>query len=393
MALTAARSFPVLAHLPGDLVTRGGLTSQFITQIEAAISGAATLAPGAIVSLSALIWVQGEQDGTTNGGTGTPPETYQADLDAWISGMRNHFNNDRLPVILGSMAPEYFSTGAVGAINAVHAATPYRVPFTGFALGAYGYVNSDGIHISDLGQRRAAKIMYEEFQRTRNGLAPVYPQSGLPQPPSDGYEPFNGIAITDTFSRTVADVVGSAANTGQVWEGATGRFAVDGSRLVRHPTLGGTSNRIKSTAIGDMGFSAVCKHQTVSGTAITTRFYFSHQAETDGIRIQISVGSTGVATATLLLYKGNVATTLATWPAGTLPSNTAAADYPISAAKDGVNITATLNGQTVTATLTEDQNTGIAQIGQYFAVSTTAPVGGFELDNLSVTVKGKRPIS
>lgn len=371
----------------------GGLSEQFTAQLTAARTQAATLWPSAVVSLDAVLWVQGEQDGTTSGGTGTPPATYQADLDAWIAGIRSYANDPRLPVIIGSMAPEYFSTGAVGALNTVHAGTPYRVPFTGYALGAYGYVNSDGIHISDLGQRRAGKVMYEEFQRVRNGLAPVYPANGLPTPPSDGYEPFNGVAITDTFTRTAPELSGTAATTGQVWEGATGRFAVDGSRMVRHASLGGTSNRIKSTAIGDMGFSVVCKHQSLNGTAITTRFLFSHQAETDGIRIQISVGATGVATCTLLLYKVNAATTLATWPAGTIPNNTAAADYPVSGSKDGVNITATINGSTVVATLTEEQNAGIALTGQYFAVSSTAPVGGFELDNLSVTVKGKRPIA
>lgn len=371
----------------------GGLAEQAVAQLEAAFSEAADIWPNAKVSLDAILWVQGEQDGTTNGGTGTPPATYQADLDALIAGLRTTFEDDRLPFILGSMAPEYFATGAVAAINTVHAGTPYRVPFTGYALGAYGYVNADNLHISDLGQRRAGKLLYEEFQRVRNGLTPVYPASGVPAPPSDGYEPFNGTAISDTFTRTAADVVGTAANSGQPWEGVGGRFAVDGSRLVRHASLGGTTNRIKSTAIGDMGFSAVCKHQSLTGTSITTRLYFSHQAETDGIRIQISVGSTGVVTCTLLLYKANVATTLATFPAGTIPNNTAAADYAVSALKDGLNITATINGQTVAATLTEEQNTGIAQTGQYFAVSTTAPLGGFELDNLIVTVKGKRPIA
>ena len=369
----------------------GNLTAQFISQMQDGLASAAAFWPGAQRTIDGIIWVQGEQDGTLNGGTGTPQSTYQADLDALIAGLRSTFLIPRLPFIIGSMAPEYFSTAVVATIHAVHADTPYRVPFTGFALGSYGYVNSDNVHINDLGQRLAGRRQYEEFQRVRNGIIPLNPRTGRPTTPSDGYDDFNGIAISDTFSRTAAELVGSISDSGQAWEGIAGRFAVNGTRLIRHANLGTTSNRIKSTAIGDMSFSVTMRLATNLGASQTTRFNWSHQSETTGLRIQISGGST--ATCQLILLKqGSSTVVLATWAAGTIPSSTAAADYVVTGTKNGPSVSASINGITVSATLTDEQAATIDNIGQWFAVSTTHPAG-FELDNLTITCKGKRLIS
>lgn len=155
----------------------GNLSAQAVAQTQAALVAAEAAYPNAVVSLDAILWIQGETDSTTTAMISGP--VYRVDLDALIAGVRSSFELPELPFILGQMLPEALGTGTRDAVNAVHQNTPYRVAFTGFSLAPSGMQNGDNLHFDAAGQRVNGSRMYAEFQRVRAGLAPVNPDAAF----------------------------------------------------------------------------------------------------------------------------------------------------------------------------------------------------------------------
>lgn len=127
-----------------------------ITQTTAALAAA-----GSNARVVAALWLQGETDGDNN----VTQNTYAADLDALINGLRTRLGVPGLPFIVGQMVPEYFSTGSRTAINAAHLDTPNRVTRTAVALAPTASNNGDGNHFNAPGQRIIGKRMFDAYRQ------------------------------------------------------------------------------------------------------------------------------------------------------------------------------------------------------------------------------------
>ncbi|WP_435084360.1 sialate O-acetylesterase [Gordonia hongkongensis] len=118
------------------------------TQLDLAIAAA-----GANSRVTAILWIQGENDA----GLGMSAATYQAHLDGMIDALRTRYGAT-IPFVVGQMVPSFIASsgGAYVAINDVHIDTPRRKPYCAFAYGASGpgTVNaSQPIHYSAAGGR------------------------------------------------------------------------------------------------------------------------------------------------------------------------------------------------------------------------------------------------
>ena len=117
--------------------------------VEQAIGAiAAAQAAGYLVVLKGVLWHQGE------GNSGTSPSTYADRLDALIADYRADLDAPDLPVVVGQMCPEGIAASGAGreAIDAVHRATPSRVPHTGFAPATRdGHLPGDTTHFDSTG--------------------------------------------------------------------------------------------------------------------------------------------------------------------------------------------------------------------------------------------------
>lgn len=127
---------------------------------------AALTRPGA--RLVAILWLQGETDGDLRA-SGTE---YQTQLDDLIAGLRSTFDTPTptVPFILGQMVPDYLGTGTREEINAVHADTPHRHAYVGFAASPLDSHLDDGNHFNADGQRIIGRNMFEVYRTVRAGL-------------------------------------------------------------------------------------------------------------------------------------------------------------------------------------------------------------------------------
>ena len=86
-----------------------------------------------------MLWHQGETDVPLTSGS-----DYQIKLDGLIGDLRSRYGAN-IPFVIGQMGPEEMerSTKDYSAINAVHEATPTRVPRTAFVEGPRDAYNSE----------------------------------------------------------------------------------------------------------------------------------------------------------------------------------------------------------------------------------------------------------
>ena len=144
----------------------GNLAENAVTQTLAA-KRSADAVPGTTNRIVAILWLQGETDGDRL----TPSETYRADLDALIAGLRRALDAPEAPFIVGTMAPEYLSTGTRAHIDVVHRDTPNRVARTDVAVAPIGMTHDDGNHFNAAGARFIGRAMFEAFERVSDGTA------------------------------------------------------------------------------------------------------------------------------------------------------------------------------------------------------------------------------
>lgn len=140
-----------------------------ITKTNAAMAAAG---PGARVA--AILWCQGEADGST------PQATYQADLLELIDGFRTRVTGAaNAPFVILSMVPEQIAGGNPGrvTINNVHVDTPNLREFCGYAYGLPGHgVGSGAIHYDAAAQRWNGSVAlpaaYRRALGNKMGTAP-----------------------------------------------------------------------------------------------------------------------------------------------------------------------------------------------------------------------------
>ena len=118
----------------------------------------------------AVLWLQGEADSFVS----TPAATYQTDLDNLIDAFRADLGDPRLPFIIGPMVHEWVLNGSTGApagtaalIRDVHAATPTRRAFTGYAAAepVMPFDPADVIHWPGPAQRLIGERLYRAWLR------------------------------------------------------------------------------------------------------------------------------------------------------------------------------------------------------------------------------------
>jgi hypothetical protein len=188
------------------------LYSQAVQQAKDALAAA-----GANSRIVAALWVQGETDGDNS----TSGATYQTDLDALIVQLRTDLSLPVLPFVIGGMVPEYLGTGTRAAINTVHAATPTRQAYTGFAAGPANANLGDGNHYNAAGQRSLARALFTAYQAALLNTN-ASGASASAAAPSDK-------TVVDLFNRADSSTTLGSADTGQAWTASPGTWGISGN--------------------------------------------------------------------------------------------------------------------------------------------------------------------
>jgi hypothetical protein len=139
----------------------GNLYANAVARVAAAL-----VAGGSGSRIVAALWLQGETDGDAN----VTGAAYLADFDAMLNGLRTDLNLSALPIVVGTMVPEYLSTGTRAQINAVHRDTPNRILGTDVAVSAAGANLGDGNHFNATGQRYNGRAMFDAYERIAEGI-------------------------------------------------------------------------------------------------------------------------------------------------------------------------------------------------------------------------------
>jgi hypothetical protein len=126
-------------------------------------------------SLRGILWSQGEADiAPVDDGPAPTPAEYEASLDDLITNLRAELGDPNLPMLLGSMTPEFIAAGnpaEVAGVAAVVADTPNRLPFTAYFTGPDGLTLPDEPwHYSGEGQKvrgqRAFDVLDDAISNT-----------------------------------------------------------------------------------------------------------------------------------------------------------------------------------------------------------------------------------
>lgn len=141
---------------PADRRTRVNLYRKAIKAIEKAL----TIGQGGVVVC--VLWHQGESDVPLMSG-----QAYAAKVDSLIDDLRSRYGAE-LPVVIGQMVPEEIKNGDENyrAIDAAHADTPNRRPFTAYVEGPRDSHNVDEtIHYNASGQRELGLRMWRAYEK------------------------------------------------------------------------------------------------------------------------------------------------------------------------------------------------------------------------------------
>lgn len=195
--------------------------------------------------------------------------------------------------------------------------------------------------------------------------------------------------FSDTFSRVVADIIGSTPDVGSAWTpGTAGKFGADGSKLYRTAADDGTSG----SAIISLSASGRKFTQTGVIRIGTTGETGSRQTRLmpiyrGGDNVRLHLAGQGALSARLYVDVAGIATARQIGAAITnaIPAATAPAAYPFSVTVDldTLVVTAVINGNTITGPLTAAEAASFATATQAGIVSTHATFG---LDSINVDV-------
>jgi hypothetical protein len=185
-------------------VGREDVTSIYPNMIRRTLAAkaAADASPGTKNTFAGMLGTRGESDGD-NGTTGT---TYSDDLDALISATRTDLSAPSMPIVIGTMVPEYLGPGTRKAIDAVHRSTPLRFPKTDVDVGAVNMNKGDANHYSEAGQRFNGRAFYAAYERITHGIARVFTDYKLATPlaPSLSEETSTSLKVSWASSRNAA---------------------------------------------------------------------------------------------------------------------------------------------------------------------------------------------
>ena len=194
-----------------------------VTQTQEAL--AAARATGAIAELKAIIFHQGENNGSTS------TNTYAGYVDSLISYLRTQFGISNLPFLVGQMVPEGIAANSPGRANIdlAHQQTPTRMPYTGFAPATTGGHNpGDTTHMSQVGVDYIGRTYFEAYGRAllntgndqaeaiQNGrIAALEAEAGFDGDGLDLADSAFQALIVDNSSLTSGALVSQASTTGK----------------------------------------------------------------------------------------------------------------------------------------------------------------------------------
>jgi hypothetical protein len=271
-----------------------------------------------------------------------------------------------LPLIVGTMVPEYLSTGTRRAIDAVQRSTPLRIAKSDVAVGAVGANKGDGNHYSAAGQRLNGRAFFDAYDRIAQGLAPAYTSYTLATPAAP--------TLTNDTTTSLAVAWAAMTNaTGYIVEyrvtGAGSWTALPSTANLAASLTGlttGTSYDVRATAsnvIGDTSTASAVATKTAADVPMIVSDTFSRADSTTALGTA-DTGQTWVAGVGTYGISGNKA-------------------YPVSAGDgDRAVIETGVVGQKVTATVTVGATTGTGPSVSLIARATDASNGYlFNLSN------------
>lgn len=298
--------------------------------------------------LVAILWVQGESD-AVDGRTGAE---YEAVLDDLIAGYRAAIPGaSQVPFIIGQMVPDYLNAPRL-EIDAVQAATPGRVAWTGYAPGPFGLVQGDGNHYSAAGHRELGRRMFEAYQRTMVGLGAVNP----------AYRPVVTQATAPTDRSAVWVDTSGVAEPVKVWNGTAWVAASAGIPVP--DTTAPTRGTMAASSITTSGFTLTVSGASDAGGLHAQPYAFT----TDG-------GTTWSAYQTSPIY--------------TASGLTGGTGYSCNwRVRDAALNVSTGTAQTVTTTATDSVNptwTATFTMGTPTETAVVATASALATDNVAVT--------
>lgn len=168
-------SYPGVWKVDLELPGTPNLFSLAVEHVRAALAAAG---PGSRVVV--VLWHQGE----TDGGAGRSEQEYAEDLDELVVAFRRRVPTAQdVPFVVGQLPAERLAAHPDHAgVAAALAATPGRVPRTGFAPAPPpGHVNDVTTHLTAAGQRLFGAAYHREFLRVLRD-SPVAGDAGVLTP-------------------------------------------------------------------------------------------------------------------------------------------------------------------------------------------------------------------
>ncbi|MDD7930058.1 SGNH/GDSL hydrolase family protein [Microbacterium thalli] len=194
------------------------------------------------------------------------------------------------------------------------------------------------------------------------------------------------IVAADSFTEHPGDLVGRPGEVGSgVWAGTSGSFIVADGACVFNPAYtgggipGGMLTAV-SRADKDFHYEGDWRISSLDTSGLQRRIRAAALG-TSEIRVQATGGTTVAVTVSKII--SGTTTVLGTFPAGTIPNNTAAAWYAFDIQLVGTALTATLNGATISATLTSGD---VAALGSTFGFADNSANAGIRRFEVRGTV-------
>lgn len=164
-----------------------------------------------------------------------------------------------------------------------------------------------------------------------------------------------GVVLSDDFNRTAAELVGSTASGGQVWEGTAGSWSADGS-LAHCASAGSVPLAFDATTPDATLTTTLDVITATGGTGPQARLYVGaasaavNVGSTDGAFVQFAVSTSGIPNVNIYKRIGGTLTSII--PGGSADFSTGLTSN--SATPQKVTIEATIQIQNVTVTVTPE---------------------------------------
>lgn len=141
----------------------GNLADLAVQQTRSALAAARAAHPDAVVRVAAILWLQGESDALER----TPGETYRADFEALVHGVRGAVDAPDAPFLVGQLAVEGMAIGTHREIDRAHREVVRDLPRMAFARAPRRRHRGDRVHFTAAGQRIIARRLFRAYRSLR----------------------------------------------------------------------------------------------------------------------------------------------------------------------------------------------------------------------------------